>query len=70
MKCKSRLRATSPDRATNLTSKNTACLGEILSCTEQVWLNPNWPPLPDCYCQKTDVLCSLVVLFQNKRSLG
>ena len=33
------------------------------------WSIPNWPPLLDCYCQKTDVLCSPVVLFQNKGSL-
>ena len=62
MKSKSRLRASSPDRAIYLT-KNTACLGEILFRTEQVWLKLNWPPLLDCYCQKTDVLRSPVVLF-------
>jgi len=57
------------NRATNLASKNTACLGEILSRIVQVWLKPSWPPMPDCYRQKTDVLCSLVVLFQSKGSL-
>ena len=62
MKSKSRLRASSPDRAIHLT-KNTACLGEVLSRTEQVWLKPNWPPLLDRYRQKTDVLRSPVVLF-------
>ena len=42
---------------------NLACLGEILSLYSASLVIPNWPLLPDCYCQKTDVLCSPVVLF-------
>jgi len=28
--------------------------------------SPNWPLLPDCYCQKTDVLRSFAVLYSEQ----